>query len=365
MKKNFATVMILISICSICIPGLYSDVAGQEKQSQRALKLTIAAGQPTTGIDYVYTAQHFFVPEVTKRLAAKSIKIEWNEAYGASLAKVSEVLESTESGLTDIGVMNFAFEPTKLYLMNVCFFVPFNTPDAVLATKVLRRIVDETPEMVRIFEEKYNQKFLGWGSIGNYQLITKFPVTQMSDLKGKKIAAAGPNLPFLKGTGAVPVQSTIIDAYTSLQTGVYQGWLIPPSTGAGFKLHEVCKYVAKIDMGCAVVMGLTANLNTWKKLPKEVQDVLLAVAKDYELEAAKTTMKSDESGMKTYSESGVKVSEFSSEEKAKWALSLENIPGAKAKEADSMGLPGTKVLKAYLKYLEEGGYKLPRKWPIE
>jgi TRAP-type C4-dicarboxylate transport system substrate-binding protein len=60
----------------------------------------------------------------------------------------------------------------------------------------------------------------------NYQIATKKPWKTLEDLKGRKIQVAGPNLPWLNGTGAVPVQGGLGGAYNNLQTGVSDGILM-------------------------------------------------------------------------------------------------------------------------------------------
>ena len=62
--------------------------------------------------------------------------------------------------------------------------------------------------------------------MGNYNLVTTFSWGKGEQLKGRKIAAAGPNVPWVQAIGAIPVQSNLNEAYTSLQTGVYQGWVL-------------------------------------------------------------------------------------------------------------------------------------------
>ena len=332
----------------------------------QTISLTIGAGHPIAGQPYVLKAHDFLVPEITKRVLDKTgIQIKWNEAYAGSIAKVAEVLEATESGLLQVGLVCLPFEPAKLFLHNLNYFVPFNTPDPIQATRITRRVFEEMPEMKEIFEKKYNQKFLGLGTVGNYQLLTTFAVAKLADLKGKKIAAAGPNLPLLTGTGAVPVQSVLTDAYTSIQTGVYQGWLVPPGSGYGFKLHEVAKNQANLDFGCVVVSVLTVNLDTWKNLPKNIQDIMMQVGREYEMKVAEEAINYDKVGLKAYVEKGVTIRDFPAAEREKWASNLPDVPNDKAKEADKMGLPGSKVMAAYIKYLEEDGYKLPRKWVIK
>ena len=98
-------------------------------------------------------------------------------------------------------------------------------------------------------EKKYNQIYLATGSVGNYNLVTTFPWQKVEELKNHKIAAAGPNLPWLAPVGAVPVQSNLNEAYTSFQTGVYEGWIMFPDATVSFKLYEVAKNYTFTDFG--------------------------------------------------------------------------------------------------------------------
>ena len=138
------------------------------------------------------------------------------------------------------------------------------------------------PELKKILEDKYNQVFLGVGSVGNYNLADHLPVGQgRAAQRQRKIAAAGPNIPWLKAVGAIPVQSNLNEAYTSFQTGVYDGWVMFPDATVGFKLHEVAKNYTFTDFGAIPNVLITINKTTWRKLPKEVQDIMLDVGKEY------------------------------------------------------------------------------------
>jgi len=101
-----------------------------------------------------------------------------------------------------------------------------------------RAVYDKTPWLTEVFEKDYKQKLLGLHGWDNYHLGTTDPWDTVADLKGVKVGGAGPNLPWLEYAGAVPVQSTLPDGYLSLQTGVYNGWLMFPSAYLGFKFHE-------------------------------------------------------------------------------------------------------------------------------
>ena len=235
-------------------------------------RLVIGAGHPVDASVWITSMRDYFQVEVKKQVEAKTPhKIEWVEAYGGSIAKLGEVLEAVESGLMDIGDLHVPFEPAKLMAHNFPYFIPFGTPDPVMASKAARKVYDETPQLREILEKKYNQVYLATGAVGNYNLVTTFPWEKVEQLKGRKIAAAGPNIPWVQAIGAVPVQSNLNEAYTSLQTGVYQGWVMFPDAMISFKLHEVAKYYTFTDFGAIPNVLITINKNTWNKLPKEVQ----------------------------------------------------------------------------------------------
>ena len=82
---------------------------------------------------------------------------------------------------------------------------------------------------------------------------------RVADIKGQKIAGAGLNLKWLEFAGATPVQSSLVDAYTSMQTGVYNGWIMFPSGWVNFKLYEVGKFYTEIGFGAITWHGLTIN----------------------------------------------------------------------------------------------------------
>jgi len=75
------------------------------------IKLRIASGHPPANT-YVNLMQNFFVPEVVKRVAARTKhKVEFIEGYGGAMVKVADTLEGVQSGIIDIGGYCFCFEP--------------------------------------------------------------------------------------------------------------------------------------------------------------------------------------------------------------------------------------------------------------
>lgn len=329
------------------------------------IKLRIASGHPTLNT-YVELMHSFFVPEVTKRVAERTKhKVEFVEGYGGSMVKTSDTLEGVQSGIIDIGGFCFCFEPSNLPLHTFQAILPFGTMSPVKSGQLARAVFDKVPYMSNVLEDKFNQKLLGLIADNGYNLGTTFEWNTVADLKGKKLAGAGMNLKWLEFAGATPVQSTLPEAYTSMQTGVYFGWIMFPSGWVNYKLGEVAPYYTEIGFGAMTYHGLTINKNRFNRLPKEVQDILVEVGREYEAKTGTVNEEAYPKQIETLKEQGVHVKSVPESVRQAWAESLKDWPQEKADELNKMGLPGSEVLNAALDEAEKLGHKWPVRYVIK
>jgi C4-dicarboxylate-binding protein DctP len=329
------------------------------------IKLRIASGHPPANT-YVNLMQNFFVPEVTKRVAARTKHtVEFIEGYGGSIVKVADTLEGVQSGIVDIGGYCFCFEPSNLPLHAFQVMLPFGTMDPVKSVTLARRVYDKVPYMSEVFEKRFNQKLIALIADNGYNLGTSFEWNSVADLKGRKLAGAGLNLKWLEYAGAVPVQSSLPDAYTSMQTGVYQGWIMFPSGYVNFKLYEVGKHYTEIGFGAITWHGLTINRARWAKLPKEVQDIILEVGREYEARTGTVNLENYPKQLDQLRKAGAAVKQLPDSVRVDWASSLKGWPQEKAIELDKAGLPASQVLKLALEEAEKLGHKWPVRYPVK
>jgi len=328
-------------------------------------KLRIASGHPPVNT-YVNLMQNFFVPEVTKRVAARTKhKVEFIEGYGGAMVKVADTLEGVQSGIIDIGGYCFCFEPSNLPLHAFQIMLPFGTMDPEKSVKLARAVYDKVPYMSEVFEKKFNQKLIGLIADNGYNLGTNFEWNKVSDLKGQKIAGAGLNLKWLEYAGVTPVQSSLVDSYQSMKTGVYNGWIMFPSGYLNFKLYEVGKHYTEIGFGAITWHGLTINQATWKKLPKDVQAIIAEVGREFEARTGTVNKDAYPKQLEELKKHGTAVKQLPDSVRADWANSLKGWPQEKATELDKQGLPATRVLKLALEEAEKLGHKWPVRYAIK
>jgi TRAP-type C4-dicarboxylate transport system substrate-binding protein len=334
----------------------------------QSFSLTLGAGHPAGGaITYTTFAEDFLVPEIEQRVADETPHtIEIQEAYGGTIAELADILAATRDGLLDIGLVPYPFNPSELFQHNVAYYVPFGPPDPEAMISALRRTAEEFPEhFLDMLEDEWNQRLLGFAGVGNYGLVTTFEWETVDELQGRRIAGAGPNLPWIEAAGAVPVAGNLTEWYTQLETGVIDAAIMFPDSAYGFRLHEPAPNYKITNFGAIGVGGIHINLDTWNGLPPEVQDIIAEVSREYEDRFGERTQADDDRALEAMEEDGVTISELDPAEAERWAEMIPNIPNLRAQEACQMGLPGDEILRAYLQFVEEEFGELPRDWEIE
>lgn len=356
-------------ICQATVIGLVislMNVGATENANAKTFRLVIGAGHAAAAAIWTGTMKDFFAPEVKKRVAARTgHQINWVDAYGGSVAKLGEELEAVQDGLLDVGFTLPIFEPNKLFLHNFCFYVPFASGDTLQVSRILVNLYNEIPFLKGVFEKEYNQKLLGVATGNSFDLITTFPWQKVSELAGHKIGGGGANLPWIKAIpGVVTVQMNYNEAYTSLQTGVYEGVLGGPDGALGFRLYEVAKTYTICGLGCNVMGMIVINLDTWKRLPPEIQAIMLEVGREYAKVEAEASLAKKNLALDTMRRVGVRIHTLPFEEQVKWANMMPDLPNEKASEAEQRGMPGKDVISAYIKALDAEKYKFPRRWLV-
>jgi len=356
LKSGTATAGLLLAVSLMLAPSS----AFAEKFS-----LKIASGH-SPGWHFVQLTKDFFIPEVVKRVKEKTgHEIEFVEGWSGAMVKPTEVLEAVETGIIDIGMFCICHEGQKLALHNFSYYLPFGPADPVISLKATRKVYDTVPELNQVFA-KHGQALLGLVPFEPYDFVAKNPITKASDVKGRKVGAAGPNAFWVADVGALPVSVGGPDMYTSFQTGLIDSMVIFPSVMDTLKLHEVAPYLVNTSFGSMSVAGLTVNNRRMNRLPKEVSAIIVEVGREMENRAGTFTKELVEKSTKTLESKGVKVVSVSPEERKVWAELLVAAPGRIAARYEKENKqPLRKVMEAYMTETESLGHKWPIRYKLD
>jgi TRAP-type transport system periplasmic protein len=328
-------------------------------------KITVSAGHGVQ-LPWIRLIKEFYIPEVDKRLkeAGGKHSIEWQEAFGGTLAKIGGELAAIEEGIAEMGWVYTIFEPAKLPLHSVTFMAPFGSDDAVQVSRIVYDLHREIPELNNEWT-KYKQVFLASIATDTDYILTKFPVSRVEDLKGRKMGASGSLSLWADGAGAVPVQGDFATHYNNVKTGVYDG-LIAFTTGFyPNKLHQVAPNATRIDLGSMMIGCVSINKAFFDKLPPEVQKVFTDVGSEYTTRVPTLLMNVAKGFEKKMEEEGAKFTTLPVDERKKWATMMPNIAKNWVERNEARGLPAKKVLTAYMQKLRDAKVSLVREWDKE
>jgi TRAP-type C4-dicarboxylate transport system substrate-binding protein len=326
----------------------------------RDYKMTIGSSHPPV-LPWTIPLKELVVPESNKRLKAKGLPdaIQWTEAYAGALYDFNNTLEGVGDGLADVGWVGSLWEPAKQPLQNVAYYSPFVTGDFRALVEVQNQLMGKVPAFAAEWT-KYNTVFLGAQVADTYHLVTKFPVTKLEDLKGKKLLAPGAIASRVQGTGATAVDAGLPVFYNMLQTGVADGAVILITGVLPFKLHEVAPYITKVDLGAVFSGALAMNKKTWDGLPPHMKELFRELGRDYAKMCADLVAQREASTWEALAKNpAVKVSELPQAEREKWAKALPDVAGDWARRN---GDAGRQVLKIFMEEARKRGAKPLRDW---
>ncbi|MBO6782951.1 MAG: C4-dicarboxylate TRAP transporter substrate-binding protein [Alphaproteobacteria bacterium] len=334
--------------------------------AQETITLTAISGYPPVA-SWVKALVEVYMPTVNAELAKTgNYKISWNEGVSGQIVKPRGELEGIETGLGDLGTVVTAFHPDKIPLYKLTFVTPFVSSDLGLVVKTIDQLEQQIPAFAKGWE-KFNQvNLVNTGAVDDYMVLSKDKITSLDDFSGKKLGAAGANLPWVTALGAAGVQTNLADAYNSMTTGIYEGGIFWAEAAGGFKLCEPAPFFLDGNLGAVQSHNISVNSDVWEGLPEEVRNALKAASAAHQQAATDFVVNGASKGIeRCKKEFGSEVTVLSPEDRTKWAMALDNAAKEWAEDLEGQGIPGKQVLSAYMDAMRAANQPIERHWDRE
>jgi len=278
-----------------------------------------------------------WIKEIEKRTGGK-VKIKYYP--GGTLTPAAQVYDGVVKGISDIGESCFAYTRGKFPVMEAVD-LPFGYKSGVIATNLVNAVYQKFQP-----KELADVKVLILHAHGPGIIHTKFPVSKLEDLKGRKIRATGLASKVVTALGAAPVGTAMGETYDALRTGVAEGAMAPAEALQGWKWGEVvANTVQNFGSAYTTAMFVVMNKGKWNSLPKDVQKVFEDVSKEYTQKQAQLWDAIDKEGYDFLKSKGNKIVQLSAAEDARWAKAVQPLLDEYAKGAKAKGLPGDQIVK--------------------
>ena len=348
--------MLAIAITQCYVPPAASDVQADPTE------LTISTVH-TINLPFVKELNTYFIPEFNRRVRAKTgaANYRWIEVYGGALSKWHNSLEVVGIGLTDFGWVGTLWEPAKMPLQNITYYLPFISDDLGVLLRTFNQIHAKLPAARQAWTDQ-NQVYLAATGLETYHLLTTFPVRSIDDFKGRKILAPGPSSVWLKGTGAVPVNGALTTYYTQLKTGVAEGTVTILTGAHPYRIHEVAPYITLVGIGAQFVGALSVNLDTWNRFSQAEQTILRELASEYTNTSVVAVHQRYTIALAAMIADGAIVSTLQASEKQKWIDGLPQYGKQWVERNEAKGLPAKEMLRLVMGGIRAAGLQPQRDW---
>lgn len=297
--------------------------------AEKPIELTYANMFPPTHIQSILPET--WCKEVEKRTNGR-VKITYYP--GQTLLKGAKIFSGVEDGIADVGTSVLGYSRGVFPAMEA-IDLPMGYPNGTVATLVINDFYEKfKPKSFSKVEPMY------FHAHGPGVLHSKKPVHKMEDLKGMKIRSYGFNAAMTKALGGVPVAMTQADVYEALQKGVADATFSPSEVLKGWKQAEVIKSTTLCtDVGYTAGFFVVMNKEKWDSLPKDIQEIIRGVNKDWVVKYGEAWSKSDQEGLEFSKSLGNEVIELSPEENARWAEAVQPVIDGYIEDKKAKGLP--------------------------
>jgi len=261
MKKYLFIGLVVVLLASLVLSG-----CGDKDSTGKKVILRENLIHPATDYMAKYTQT------AANRFNAKfEGKYELTIHPGGALLGMAETLDGVRTGAVEISQYPpGVFSNTDVRFTSAELPFLYNNIEANIAA------CDELlPVYSEFMEEKFNQKALALWTATSLDLISKKPIRTLEDWKGLQVQAINPPCAaVITAFGGAAVSIDFPDAYSSLSKGVVDAGMYATTQMVEYNMYEVADYCVPVYMVPTFIVA-AINLDTWKSLPKDVQDALL------------------------------------------------------------------------------------------
>ncbi|MDI6755263.1 MAG: TRAP transporter substrate-binding protein [Thermodesulfobacteriota bacterium] len=281
-------------------------------------------------------------------------KVKFTLYPGATLAKAKDTYDATVRGIADMCHTFAGYSLGRFLLSEVVILPALGMKNSEHGARVLGDLYEKFPEV----RAEYKDVHLLWicPSVQRQWHGTK-PIRRVEDIKGLKVRAPGFEGVIVKALGGVPVDIAGPDVYLAMQRGTIDGTFHPWETAISYRWYEVAKYHTTMNFYLAGVFIVAMNLDTYNKLPKDVQKVIDKHSGKYgaiEVNAKGMWDKYDKvSFEEVKAKPGREFFELSKEDLAKATELCRPVWDKWVADNEAKGLPGKKILDECLRLVEK------------
>jgi TRAP-type C4-dicarboxylate transport system substrate-binding protein len=311
---------------------------------------TSTANEPTITLTYTEhdTANSWWVTEIIEpwfieleQVSNGRIKIERH--YGGELFGIFDAYDAAAKGSVDMAYFFPSMVAGRFVIDDIATLGSCNKLNWRPGTTYWE-LVQKFPEIQNEFDGTH---LLSAGQfLGPYFGTTKKAIRSFDDMKGLQFLATGDlGAKRISAWGAIPANVPPPDLFSSLQKGVLDCTAVSLNTLDGMSLGDVIKYLTRVNLG-QPNFAIVINESKWNSLSPDIQKILT----DEGIKLVDEVQVNAENGFRQQAIDKYKIEliDLPQAELDKFEAASAPVRAEYAASLDAKGLPGTKVLEAFL-----------------
>jgi len=308
---------------------------GEQAQERAAVTLRYANFPPAATFPCVQ--MEHFAKEVEARTEGK-VKIR--TFPGSVLLDAKGIFDGVINGSADIGNFAMSYQPGR-FPVTEALDLPHFFPDAKAATRALESVMDAFAPA-----EFKDVVVLSVFTCPPAVVMSKPPVTGVTDLKGLAIRSSGTGAEVLKRLGGTPMAMPQSEVPDALQKGLVVGNLSSPEVLKDMNYAATCPNVFAADLG-VISFAVVMNKRKFESLPEQVRETLRALGREQShWTAAYVDTHATEAIAWGEATHGVKVTTPSAADRAALRAAAAPLMEEYVERVKAKGVDGRKVLDA-------------------
>jgi TRAP-type C4-dicarboxylate transport system substrate-binding protein len=156
--------------------------------------------------------------------------------------------------------------------------IPMAMDDVCQASLIMKEFLEKIPE-VHAEAADLGIRPIFFHVLNPYLLVTKHPVTQLSDLKGMRIRSWGNEMAdLIRSAGGKPVPLFLPDLKDAFKHDVIDGCPFSVDLMVSYKLHEIARHITEVTLWEGPSWGIWIGAGTWGRLSADEQAIFIETA---------------------------------------------------------------------------------------
>lgn len=332
----------------VCVFLAFGSAAalGQEKK----IVLRVADAFPLGHYIAEHAAKYWM--DAVKRSSGGAVDFEYYPAE--QLGKAKDLLALTVSGVADVGYVAPSNVSDKMPLSAVAE-LPGGFPTSCAGTLAYWKIAKDGILAQKELEPN-GVRLLFTLALAPYQIFARQKFDSLKSIEGLKIRTTGGAMDTtVRKLKAVSVKMPGPEINEALSRGTIDAGVFPYASVLSWKWDAHARFATVGENFGSFIASYVISETRWKKLPENVQKIMLEAGEAATRNACAQVDKSIDADIEKLQQRGVTLVKFSTADKKEIESLLATVSTEWAEALDKRGKPGSEALKAFRAALAQGG----------